>query len=111
MITDLGKSDESKSDTKKMDTLKSYHRTIVEKNSKNKQFNKIFFGNNKKCSHVGLYKGKKVYWHSSGKENGRNGIGIDELQPTNKNRISTFYSSRLRSIGRVESCHNGNTLP
>ena len=47
MIADLGKSDESKSDTKKMETLKSYHRTIVKKNSKNKQFNKIFFRNNK----------------------------------------------------------------
>ena len=47
MIADLGKSDESKSDTKKMETLKSYHQTIVKKNSKNKQFTKIFFGNNK----------------------------------------------------------------
>ena len=36
MITDLGKSDESKSDTKKMETVKSYDRTIVKKNSKNK---------------------------------------------------------------------------
>ena len=45
MISDIGKSDEYKSDTKKMETLKSYERTIVKKNSKNKQFNKFFFGN------------------------------------------------------------------
>ena len=36
MIADLGKSDEFKSDTKKMEELKSYHRIIVKKNSKNK---------------------------------------------------------------------------
>jgi len=71
----------------------------------------LFFGTKNRCSHVGLYKGNKLYWHSSGEINGRNGIGIDELQPTNKNHISSFYRSILRNIGRVESCHNGTTLP
>ena len=71
----------------------------------------LFFGTQEKCTHVGLYKGNKLYWHSSGNVNGRNGIGIDELQPANKNNISYFYRSKLRSIGRVESCHDGTTLP
>ncbi len=70
----------------------------------------IFFGNKKKCSHVGLYIGNNLYWHSSGKENGNNGIGIGTLQPDRKNRTSIFYRSMLRSIGRVKYCHNGSTL-
>tara|TARA_B100000131_G_scaffold230728_1_gene222508 strand:+ start:505 stop:1251 length:747 start_codon:yes stop_codon:yes gene_type:complete len=71
----------------------------------------IFFGTQKKCTHVGLYKGNQLYWHSSGSINGRNGIGIDQLQPTKKNKVSIFYRSILRSIGRVNFSHNGKTLP
>ncbi len=71
----------------------------------------IFFGSTEKCTHVGIYQGKNLYWHSSGKINGHNGISIDELQPRNKNNISSFYRSQLRSIGRVECCHDGSTLP
>ncbi|KGG13549.1 MULTISPECIES: C40 family peptidase [Prochlorococcus] len=71
----------------------------------------LFFGSKAKCTHVGIYKAKGLYWHSSGPINGRNGIGIDQLQPTNENPISSFYQSKLRSIGRVVCCHDGRTLP
>ena len=71
----------------------------------------IFFGNKKKCTHVGLYKGNQLYWHSSGSKNGRNGIGLDHLQPTRKNKVSIFYRSILRSIGRVNVSHDGKSLP
>ncbi len=71
----------------------------------------VFFGDPNICSHVGLYKGQKLYWHSSGEKDGRNGIGIDELQPAKENHISIFYRSKLRSIGRIEYCHDGKTLP
>ncbi|HLO52161.1 MAG TPA: C40 family peptidase, partial [Kamptonema sp.] len=39
----------------------------------------IFFGTVDKATHVGLYLGQGRYIHSSGKEQGRNGIGIDIL--------------------------------
>ncbi len=71
----------------------------------------VFFGSKLKCTHVGIYNGNGGYWHSSGTINGRNGIGLDELHPTNKNTVSSYYLSKLRSIGRVESCHDGRTLP
>nr|ABE11449.1 conserved hypothetical protein [uncultured Prochlorococcus marinus clone HOT0M-5C8] len=60
----------------------------------------LFFGNNKKCDHVGIYKGDGLYYHSSGIEYGRNGIGIDTLNETN-DKISLHYQSRLISAGRI----------
>ncbi len=39
----------------------------------------IFFGTSKKATHVGLYLGDCYSLHSSGKDQGRNGIGIDQL--------------------------------
>ena len=71
----------------------------------------VFFGSKAKCTHVGIYKGNGLYWHSSGPIKGRNGIGIDELQPKGENVISAYYLSKLRSIGRVESSHDGSILP
>ncbi len=65
----------------------------------------IFFGDNKKCSHVGLYKGEDAYWHSSGINNGRDGIGIDYLKYRDNNAISSFYLTKLRGAGRIESCY------
>ncbi|AAQ00719.1 MULTISPECIES: C40 family peptidase [Prochlorococcus] len=70
----------------------------------------LFFGDSKKCTHVAIYKGKGNYWHSSGTKNGRNGIGIDTLNPIHKNSISSYYSSILRGAGRVESCHDGSSI-
>ena len=70
----------------------------------------VFFGSIKKCTHVGIYQEQGLYWHSSGKLEGRNGIGVDQLHTSDKDPISTYYRSRLRGIGRVECCHNGSTL-
>ena len=40
----------------------------------------LFFGNEEKCDHIGIYKGDGLYYHSSGKDFGRNGIGLDTLK-------------------------------
>ena len=61
----------------------------------------LFFGSKEVCDHVGIYKGNGLYYHSSGKEFGRNGIGLDTLKKTN-NEISLHYKSKLISAGRVE---------
>ena len=60
----------------------------------------LFFGNGKKCDHIGIYKGNGLYYHSSGKDLGRNGIGLDTLKKTN-DKISLHYKSKLISAGRV----------
>jgi len=60
----------------------------------------LFFGNREKCDHVGIYKGNGFYYHSSGKEFGRDGIGLDTLNSTN-DKISIHYKSKLISAGRV----------
>ncbi len=70
----------------------------------------LFFGNQEKCSHVAIYIGEGLYWHSSGIENGRNGIGKDTLKIINKNSISYYYQSILRGAGRIENCHDGTEL-
>jgi cell wall-associated NlpC family hydrolase len=59
----------------------------------------IFFGK-ERVDHVALYLGNNCYIHSSGKEMGRNGIGIDELFST-KDPISQGYYQKLWSYGRV----------
>ncbi len=60
----------------------------------------IFFGVNDRTTHVGLYLGDGRYIHSSGKEQGRNGIGIDCLSQQGDS-ISQSYYEQLRSCGRV----------
>lgn len=59
----------------------------------------IFFGK-ERVNHVALYLGDNYYIHSSGKEMGRNGIGIDQLNTTN-DPISQAYYYKLWSFGRV----------
>ncbi|PSF37255.1 glycoside hydrolase [Aphanothece hegewaldii CCALA 016] len=59
----------------------------------------IFFGI-ERVNHVALYLGYNHYIHSSGKEMGRNAIGIDELNST-KDPISQAYYKKLWSFGRV----------
>ena len=83
--------------------IKSFCRHLfnfTENNYSLKKGDILFFGNNKKCDHVGIYKGDGFYYHSSGIEYGRNGIGIDTLQETN-DEISLHYQSKLISVGRV----------
>lgn len=60
----------------------------------------IFFGTVAKATHVGLYLGNGYYIHSSGKEQGRNGIGIDILSAEG-DKISQTYYQQLRQGGRV----------
>ena len=60
----------------------------------------LFFVNEKKCEHIGIYKGDGFYYHSSGMDFGRNGIGLDTLKKSN-DKISLHYKSKLISAGRV----------
>ena len=71
----------------------------------------IFFGRPQRCTHVGLYVGGGRYLHSSGREHGRNGIGIDGLDPQLRDPVSVHYRLELRGAGRVIRCHDGSILP
>ena len=71
----------------------------------------IFFGPPQRCTHVGLHLGNGRYLHSSGREHGRNGLGIDSLCPHNRDPVATHYRQELRGAGRVMRCHDGSPLP
>jgi len=71
----------------------------------------LFFGTDKRCTHVALYLKNGFYWHSSGLQNGRNAIGMDCLHPSDANPVACYYRSLLRGAGRVQCCHDGTTLP
>ncbi|MDF5711776.1 MAG: C40 family peptidase [Nostoc sp. S4] len=60
----------------------------------------VFFGTSQKATHVGLYLADGYYIHSSGKEQGRNGIGIDVLSEQG-DAVSQSYYQQLRGAGRV----------
>ncbi|MDE0299319.1 MAG: C40 family peptidase [Candidatus Poribacteria bacterium] len=60
----------------------------------------LFFGSKKRATHVGLYIGEGEYIHSSGRDHGRDGIGIDRLSPP-REEISEWLFQKLRSAGRV----------
>ncbi|WP_299410816.1 C40 family peptidase [Acaryochloris sp. IP29b_bin.148] len=60
----------------------------------------IFFGPPTKANHVALYLGKGQYIHSSGTDQGRNGIGIDGLSP-NGDKVTQTYYHQIRGAGRV----------
>lgn len=64
----------------------------------------VFFGPPHKATHVGLYLGESLYIHSSGKDQGRNGIGIDRLSEAG-DTISQTYYRQLRGAGRVVACY------
>lgn len=59
----------------------------------------IFFGF-KKVTHVALYLGNNRYIHSSGKDMGNNGIGINQLTD-DLDQVSRNYYQELWSYGRV----------
>ena len=71
----------------------------------------LFFGSKKCCTHVGIYRGDGCYWHSSGSQDGNNGIGSDCLSGKDLHPVPTHYRSILRGAGRVVQCHDGATLP
>ncbi|MFM7360630.1 MAG: NlpC/P60 family protein [Cyanobium sp.] len=71
----------------------------------------IFFGTARRCTHVGLHLGGGRYLHSSGREHGRNGIGLDDLNPRNEHPVARHYRQELRGAGRVMHSHDGSPLP
>jgi len=60
----------------------------------------VFFGTPERTTHVALYLGNGDYIHSSGKDQGRNGIGIDSLTDLS-HPVSRAYHAQLRRPGRV----------
>ncbi len=70
----------------------------------------IFFGPPQKATHVGIYLGDKRYIHSSGKAQGRNGIGIDFLYDQG-NAVTQAYLQQLRGAGRVVASYQPQPKP
>lgn len=70
----------------------------------------IFFGPPQKATHVGIYLGDKRYIHSSGKAQGRNGIGIDFLYDQG-NAVTQAYLQQLRGAGRVVASYQPQLKP
>jgi cell wall-associated NlpC family hydrolase len=64
----------------------------------------IFFAAKQRVNHVALHLGEGYYIHSSGKEIGRNGIGIDRLWDC-ENEVSRAYSKQFWGSGRVMSSY------
>ncbi|MEG4067537.1 C40 family peptidase [Microcoleus sp. Pol11C2] len=69
--------------------------------------NLVFFGTPEKATHVGLYLGDNRYIHSSGKAQGRNGIGIDVLSDDG-DLVSQAYYQQLRGYGKVVASYQPN---
>lgn len=64
----------------------------------------VFFGLSEKATHVGLYLGERRYIHSSGIDQGRNGIGIDILSEQG-DEVSQRYYRQFRGAGRIVSSY------
>ncbi len=60
----------------------------------------IFFGTPERTTHVALYLGHGNYIHSSGKDRGRNGIGIDSIVDLS-DPVSQTYHEQYRCCGRI----------
>ncbi len=60
----------------------------------------IFFGTPERTTHVAIALGEGRYIHSSGKDKGRNGIGIDSIADLS-DPVSAGYHALLRGFGRV----------
>lgn len=71
----------------------------------------IFFGTPERATHVGLSLGDGYYIHSSGKAQGRNGIGIDWLSEQG-DAVSQAYFRQVRGAGRVVASYQpgGQTM-
>ncbi|MEO1147816.1 MAG: C40 family peptidase [Cyanobacteria bacterium J06638_22] len=68
----------------------------------------VFFGSPERCTHEGLYLGDRHYIHSSGKSQGRNGIGIDILSDEG-DIVSQRYWAQFRSIGRITQSYRAKS--
>jgi cell wall-associated NlpC family hydrolase len=71
----------------------------------------LFFGSPRRCTHVALHLGGGRYLHSSGRQHGRDGLGIDDLNPRNTDPVACHYRAELRGAGRVMHSHDGSPLP
>lgn len=60
----------------------------------------IFFGPPERTTHVALHLGSGRYIHSSGKDQGRNGIGIDSIIDLS-DPVSQTYYKQYRCSGRI----------
>ncbi len=67
----------------------------------------VFFGTAEKATHVGLYLGDNCYIHSSGKAQGRDGIGIDILSEKG-DAVSRAYYQQLRGYGKVVASYQSS---
>ncbi len=65
----------------------------------------IFFGTPQKATHVGLYLGDRRYIHSSGRDQGHNGIAIDVLS-SEGSTISCAYYAQWRGVGRITGSYH-----
>ncbi len=70
----------------------------------------VFFGTPVKATHVGLYLGADQYIHSSGKDQGRNGIGVDRVSGAG-DRVTQTYQAQIRGAGRVVACYQPRGTP
>jgi cell wall-associated NlpC family hydrolase len=70
----------------------------------------IFFGTPVKATHVAIYLGNGTYIHSSGKDQGRNGIGIDALTEDG-DPVSRNYYTQIRGAGRVVRSYQPGDKP
>jgi hypothetical protein len=62
----------------------------------------LFFSSGKRITHVALYLGDLKYIHSSGKDRGRNGIGIDTLSAQG-DAFSQYYHQLYCGAGRISA--------
>lgn len=65
----------------------------------------VFFGTPERTTHVGLYLGGGTYLHSSGQDQGRNGIGLDSLTDLSDPISQSYYQQRRRP-GRVMTSYD-----
>ncbi|MEO0987098.1 MAG: C40 family peptidase [Cyanobacteria bacterium J06639_14] len=70
----------------------------------------LFFGTRDRTTHVALYLGAGNYIHSSGKDQGRNGIGIDSITDRT-DPVSRTYYEQLRGAGRVTRSYQPQKRP
>jgi cell wall-associated NlpC family hydrolase len=70
----------------------------------------IFFGTPAKATHVALYLGNGCYIHSSGQDQGRNGIGLDSLTDRSE-LVSQTYYAQVRGAGRVIQSYQPRQSP
>lgn len=70
----------------------------------------LFFGQGDRPDHVSLYLGEGRYIHSSGRDQGRNGIGIDSITDL-ADPISRTYHQQLRGAGRVTRSYQPQGQP